>query len=62
MIIEEKVLQQIILSYNLNSNYWNFEKYNNNNTTSQCGSRFHGVWGDPNVGSLTSIEILGNNW
>jgi len=28
-----------------------------NNTTSQCGSRFRGVWGDLNVGSLTSTDI-----
>ena len=32
-------------------------EYNNNNTTSQCGSRFRGVWGDPAVGNLTSIGI-----
>jgi len=30
---------------------------NNNNNTSQCGSRFRGVWGDPAVGNLTSTFI-----
>lgn len=27
------------------------------NNTSQCGSCFHGVWGDPDLGTLTSIGI-----
>jgi len=27
------------------------------NNTSQCGSRFRGVWEDPDVGSLTSTGI-----
>jgi len=31
---------------------------NNNNTTSQCGSYFHGVWGDPDVDSLTSTDFF----
>ena len=31
---------------------------NNNNNTSQCRSRFHGVWGNPPVGNLTSTGIL----
>ena len=30
--------------------------YNNNNT-SQCGSRFRGIWGDLAVGNLTSTGI-----
>ena len=30
---------------------------NNNNNNSQCGSRFRGVWGDPDVGNLTSTSI-----
>ena len=30
---------------------------NNNNNTSQCGSRFCGVWGDPAVGNLTYTGI-----
>jgi len=33
--------------------------YNNTTTTttSQCGSRFRGIWGDPAVGNLTSTGI-----
>lgn len=32
--------------------------YNKNNTTtSQCGSRFRGVWGDPAIGNITSTGI-----
>jgi len=27
---------------------------NNTTTTSQCGSRFRGVWEDPDVGNFTS--------
>jgi len=30
---------------------------NNYNNTSHCGSRFHEVWGDPDVGNLTSTGI-----
>jgi len=26
-------------------------------TTSQCGSRFSEVWGDPDIGNLTSSSI-----
>jgi len=29
----------------------------NNNTTSYCGSRFRGVWGDSVVGDLTPTSI-----
>jgi len=30
---------------------------NSNNNTSQCGSRFRMVWGDPAVGSLTPTDM-----
>ena len=34
---------------------------NSNNTTSQCGSRFRGIWGDLDVGKLTTTGIPARN-
>ena len=33
------------------------DTHNNNTTTSQYGSHFYEVWGDPDVGNLTSTDI-----
>jgi len=40
-----------------NATYKHMNNNNNNTTISQCGSRFRGAWGDPDVGSLTSTSI-----
>ena len=49
------MFQMIYFSKYNNTKFFNF--YNNNNTTSQCGSRFRGVWGDLTVVNLTSTDI-----
>ena len=44
-------------SFNTTHDFFPSNNNNNNNNTSQCGSRFRGVWGDPVVGNLTPTGI-----